>query len=790
MNNEIAQTIMRSYIMQYGRIGCTDEIHQEPIHLLQPVEIFQINNNLDAPPPLPPKLFRYYNRRHRFLRLYFGKHEKKNWAEESKRNLSSFNFLNDLWVSEIFGNSHGIIHQFCIDKQHSDSLCTIIKSIAPENEICVYEEDILQHYVNDQNLHFKMFDYYPTPPFFENSLTIESCDRDPFLSLHEVLSMIPQNAIAGLQILIEPIQKTNEMKRIISRLLGLQQEISSIVSLSDFDSDWSASSNRNISKLDPVQNLYSTRFRTFVFAKKNDIHELSRSLFASMQIFSTGSRKYRFLSEKDYEKAFDNDLYKTRQMICKRLSYSCGCITSQSELAALCHFPSEQILSSQKPLDRIVGFKIPEVLIEGNGPEIGVSLYADKEYLIKIPENCRCQHCDVMGTIRTGKTTLEKTAIINDIKAGRGVGFIYPHEKETVDEILSIVEKDRLIYIDMTIEDYTVAYNHFHHDFNIDPGKLSNDAANNIRALFTQYWGPSMDSLFRHGFYALSVLPESNLYDLFLLLDLNNRQGDILRSRLFPILQKLENPEPLRFWTHDLPRYKADLKPILNKFSALFLNSSTARTYSYRGKSKFNLRQAMDESKVVIIYAPAGILGDAGDFDCSLFISDFYHAAMSRSKDGVRTPFHLYIDELHRYSTSSIGDILRESSKFGLYLTIANQQRSQLSQQMREELKNIGNFIAFRTNFEDAKELEHRTAGKLNANDIVSLENHNFIAYLDDNLIRGNTIVSSKTDKFHVRDVIEYCKENYYIPSNQITFNIENSDSHLKKNSKRAYDTI
>jgi len=346
-NNEIAQTIMKSFLMQYGRIGCTNEIFPEPVHLVHPLKDFRLSNNLDVPPPSPPTPYQYNNKHMRFMRMYFGKSEMKNWTEQSIRALSVFGFMNDLWTREIFGNCNGIIHQFCVDRQQTSPLCSLLKAHSPENEIGMYEDDIFQHYAADPSLILRLFDFYPTPPFFENSSALESYDRDPLIAFHEVLSNIPTNAIGGMQVLIESVPRQNEMRDVILRLTALHHELALMVSPREFDPDWAFSTHSdnhrpsNNPKLDPAQNLFAYRLRLFLFAKKNDAAELSRCLTASMQTFSSGRRRFNILTEQEYEKAFAGDIYKIRQMICARISYTTGCITSQSELAALCHFPTE-----------------------------------------------------------------------------------------------------------------------------------------------------------------------------------------------------------------------------------------------------------------------------------------------------------------------------------------------------------------------------------------------------------------------------------------------------------------
>jgi len=797
-NKMLAGAILNSYLVQDGRQGCTDDIFNQPVQLVPPFREFVLDNNLNAPPFPPPLPFSLNNRALSFLRLWFHRKETCPWASEAESFLPHMSFMTDLWAYEILGNKNGIIHLLCVRQVHETATATIIKALCSEIEATSCDENILEMYAEKRGLDFRLFDSHPLPPFFRSFRYFDNNDRSSFLSFYETLSMVPSSAIACLQVLIQPVDSSHNWHKKIAQSLVVEQSLSQLANLNDYTC-WhmppvSESSREQFKKSDPSKKLFAFQPRMFLLSKPEDTDELSKCLRASMNALSLNGRQLSVLTEKDYARIAGLSEKQIREMICQCFTYTYGCIVNQTELVGFFHFPTAEVCQSAKRIDRLDGWKVPEDL-QKNGPRMGTISYAGKEYVLRFNQEFRNMHLEVVGTIRRGKTTLLGSMIIDDIESGKGVGLIYPHEKEMVDEILEHIPKNRIddvIYIHPCMKGFVIAYNHFHDSHITDFGKKSDDFTQNIRALYSQHWGPNMEHIFRHLFFALGALPEANLYDAPLLLDTSNREGDLLRRKLIKILERLENPEPLRFWTVDLPKYRVDLKPIFNKLSAIFLNLFIAKTFAYRGKSKFSLRKAMDEQKIVIIYEPAGILGDAGDFDSSLYISDFFHAAMSRTNASKITPFYLYIDELHRYTTRSIGDILRECSKFGLYLTISNQQRIQLNQQTRNEIGNIGNFIAFQPNFEDAKALERETAERISANDLLTLGKYNFIASIGEHLVRGRTMLQEKPEKSYVTEIIERCLSNYYVPESDISFRMsEKGDGPLSESKKtRKYDTL
>jgi hypothetical protein len=76
-----------------------------------------------------------------------------------------------------------------------------------------------------------------------------------------------------------------------------------------------------------------------------------------------------------------------------------------------------------------------------------------------------------------------------------------------------------------------------------------------------------------------------------------------------------------------------------------------------------------------------------------------FYAALSRSDvpRESRVPFHLYLDEFQNFVGADVTEMLAESRKYGLYLTLANQTLSQLvSGQQRETLDAVLGNVATR----------------------------------------------------------------------------------------------
>lgn len=126
---------------------------------------------------------------------------------------------------------------------------------------------------------------------------------------------------------------------------------------------------------------------------------------------------------------------------------------------------------------------------------------------------------------------------------------------------------------------------------------------------------------------------------------------------------------------------------------------------------------------------------DVSEMLGSMLISKFALDAASRTNIARedRHPFHLYVDEFQCYATDSFKDILSESRKYGLSLTLAHQYLAQLGPELQEAIfGNVGSIIAFRTGMLDAKKLASIFANSNDAEQLSQLPAYQFFARIND----------------------------------------------------------
>jgi hypothetical protein len=192
----------------------------------------------------------------------------------------------------------------------------------------------------------------------------------------------------------------------------------------------------------------------------------------------------------------------------------------------------------------------------------------------------------------------------------------------------------------------------------------------------------------------------------------------------------------LQFWTIEFAswtdKFQAEaIAPVLNKVGA-FTANPVIRNIIGQPKSTFNIRQIMDEGKILVVNLSKGLIGeDNASILGSFLVTKIQLAAMSRSdiadiRD--RRPFYLYVDEFQNFATDSFATILSEARKYGLNLTVANQYISQMSETVRDAVfGNVGTMISFRVSADDSPILAKQFEPQFEAQDLLQMHNRHFI---------------------------------------------------------------
>jgi len=341
----------------------------------------------------------------------------------------------------------------------------------------------------------------------------------------------------------------------------------------------------------------------------------------------------------------------------------------------------------------------------------------------------RRNHMYLIGKTGTGKSTLLKTLMREDLRNGEGFALLDPHG-DLAEEVVSLVHPGRggdLIYLD--VPDTSLAW-HFNPFAGVPEERRALAAAGTVevfKKLWTDEWGPRLEHLLRNVVFTL-LETGGTLGDVPRLLSDKDYRGSLARQ--------VSNDVVRSFWEKEFAGYSPAFRavvtaPLLNKVGA-FLIDPRLKAILTAKEGSFDLRRLMDTGKILIVNLAKGKLGEGpASLLGSLLVSHLSLAALERADRPLeeRKDFYLYLDEFHNFATLTLATMLSELRKYRLSLILAHQYLGQLETEVRDAVfGNAGTFIAFRVGALDAPIVARELAPKFEAEDLLTLPN--FSVYL------------------------------------------------------------
>lgn len=347
---------------------------------------------------------------------------------------------------------------------------------------------------------------------------------------------------------------------------------------------------------------------------------------------------------------------------------------------------------------------------------MGVILGTHEQYGITrelaLDDADRLHHVYLIGQTGTGKTTVLRNAILQDIEAGRGVGVIDPHGDLALN-LLDMIPPHRtndVIYFDPADCEFPIGLNPIE---KTDPRRHHLVVLNTVsalRGLWSDVWG-----LGRMQYILTNTLSSLLYYEHATLLGVNRMLAD--KPFRMKVLARVKDPILLSFWNLEFERYDSRLKaeavaPIQNKVGQ-FATTRMTRNILGQAHNAIDFRSVIDRGQVFIANLSKGAMGeDNSRLIGSFLVAQFQLAALSRAdiREDERRPFYLYIDEFQNFTNvASLASILSEARKYRLALTLAHQYTAQLGEALRSAVfGNVGTILCMRIGFEDARLLSEQ----------------------------------------------------------------------------------
>ncbi len=453
-------------------------------------------------------------------------------------------------------------------------------------------------------------------------------------------------------------------------------------------------------------------------------------IIASFSLFDApGKNGFKYVPSKDTESLVTSYIMRFFPQ------HNKGMILNAVELASLFHFPDQ----SNIPTSQVVKQASKQVDGPRNIPDdgllLGFNVFRGARKAIRLSPGDRQRHLYAVGQTGTGKSIFLENLALQDMLNGNGFAFVDPHG-DTVEDLLAMVPKERtedLIYFSPGNMEYPMGLNLFEYNSEDQKDFLVQEAINMLYKLYdpnhTGIMGPRYEHMFRMA--ALTVMADPN-GGTFIDIPKLFRDPKFVEQKL----KHVKDQTVVEFWKKEVPQSQRSndfgevVAWVVSKFSA-FLSNEMMRNIIGQTKSAFDLREIMDNKKILLVNLSKGGTGELNSKLLGMiFVMKFQAAAMSRVDipESERKDFSLYVDEFQNFSTDSLATIMSEARKFKLNLIVANQFTTQLSQEIRDAVfGNIGTIVSFRIGQNDVESIGKYFSPVFEAEDLLRIPNYNTV---------------------------------------------------------------
>jgi hypothetical protein len=473
-------------------------------------------------------------------------------------------------------------------------------------------------------------------------------------------------------------------------------------------------------------------------------------------------------------------------------------VLSTEELSSIYHLP---LTTTSAPKLKYLKSRASEspANLPQQGIILGKNLFRGEERLVRMLDKDRQRHVYIVGQTGTGKSTLLKSMIRQDIENGKGVCVIDPHG-DLADFALSVIPQNRtddVIYFDPGDIDHPMGLNMLE----IDPRhpEQKTRVIDELFGIFDKLYdlketgGPMFEKYFKNS--ALLLLDDYE-HEIPTLADISR----VLINSQFRAdkLSREKNPLVKEFWELEAQKAGGDaslanMAPYISSKVTSFVFNEFLRPVINQKKSAFNFRDVMDNQKILIINLSKGRIGDLNaNLLGMVIIGKLLMAALSRvdMAESERKDFYLYVDEFQNFTTESIGIILSEARKYHLDLTIAHQFIKQLKEYVRDAVfGNVGSIVSFRIGPDDAEFLKNKFEPVFTPQDLINIDNLNaYVSLLINDQTTRPFNLALKTDNVFTagspevaENVKRMSREKYSRPRDEVEREIQDRVSSVLK---------
>lgn len=582
--------------------------------------------------------------------------------------------------------------------------------------------------------------------------TYETFEADPMESILSAFSRVDNEEKLCLQILLAPVSEKmqeNMRKSIDDIKEGKKKEtfwsmLKDIIPKSDKKDDKKEKKNTKYSSQqmgdldkkteDELYNVTIKALATSPHPHRIDIvlNDLARSMsqYGYVGLNSLNFSKVKTDRIGDFTSDFVRRIFDNGATMTKFFKRQ---LLNIKELSSIFHFPHNRF--NRSPRIKWQSYKVVPAPdgVPNDGIQLGYNLFAGVKRVIKLKDKDRFRHFYIIGQTGTGKSSIMVTMLKQDIEQGRGCMVIDPHG-ELCETIMKYYPKERiddLIYFDASNFEYPLGVNIFTAQNEDERNLVVSDLVDMFIGMYGhEVFGPRIQDYFSNAALTLMEQPDGGT------------MTEIVRMFTDPAFQKIKlqhvtNPVVRNWWEKTYAsmgdREKGEMIPFFQAKFGPFITNSMIRNIIGQPKSSFDVSEAMQKNKVILVNLSKGLLGE---FNSQLLgrmmVTQVKVAALRRAgmPEHERVPFFLYIDEMQNYVSKSIESVLSEARKYKLGMVMAHQYIDQLKTQnlggsadlSTAIFGNVGNILSYRVGPTDAEFLEKQFSPVFSQQDLMNLD--------------------------------------------------------------------
>lgn len=298
-------------------------------------------------------------------------------------------------------------------------------------------------------------------------------------------------------------------------------------------------------------------------------------------------------------------------------------------------------------------------------------------------------HAALFGLVGSGKSSILKLLILQNIKRRQGFMVLDPHG-ELARDIISVVPKqmhDDIIYVNpasLYRDGGVIRINPLEVRSPEERYLVVMTFVNALYNLYRDSWGPRLETILRNAANALVETKRNTLGSLSGMIT----DPDTRRS----ILEEVSSRSVRHFWGDIYEKqYAKDAgSSAYNKIDKILTTPAVAAMFD-AAESSVSFSDVIENHRMLVVDLSTGASDDVAAFVGTVLLNMLYVEAKRRLdlRDGeaVRAnPFYVYVDEAHMFSNSTLAEMLRALRKFGVRMTIATQTANAYSKSFAEEI--------------------------------------------------------------------------------------------------------